>query len=207
MVIYHGKDEWKAKTTLGQMIEGYESLPLAAKKHVPDYEYLLYDISKYTDDEIKGEAQLRILLTIFRDIFTKDTKVINETVLRAAEHLRELDNQQTGLQYFETFMKYVLYAGQNLTKEDIEEMINKVESVYPEGRDMVMSLAEQLKQEGREEGIIKGMEAGMEKGTQKKAIAVARKLFKMNMTVEQVADATDLTEKEVAKIKEQVKSR
>lgn len=33
-----------------------------------------------------------------------------------------------------------------------------------------------------------------------------RKLSKMNMTIEQVADATDLTEKEVKKINEDLKA-
>ncbi|WP_425292192.1 Rpn family recombination-promoting nuclease/putative transposase, partial [Clostridium cochlearium] len=36
------------------------------QKFIPDYEYLIYDISRYTDEEIKDEVQLRILLTIFR---------------------------------------------------------------------------------------------------------------------------------------------
>src|SRR5690606_19819322 len=38
-VIYHGKDNWNIKTTLGEMINGYEELPKDIKKHVPNYEY------------------------------------------------------------------------------------------------------------------------------------------------------------------------
>lgn len=61
-----------------KMITGYEKLPQDIKKFTPNYEYLLYDLSGYTDEEIKGEAQLRIILTILRDIFTKDSnKIIN----------------------------------------------------------------------------------------------------------------------------------
>jgi len=85
-------------------------------------------------------------------------------------------------------------------------MVKKVENAYPEGSEVVMSLAEQLKQEGREEGIIKGMEVGMEKGAKQSRMNVARKLLKMNMTIEQVADATDLTEKEIEKINEDLKA-
>ncbi len=61
IVIYHGNDEWKIKTTLGEMIKGNRELPEDVKKYVPDYEYLLYDLSRYTDEEIKGEVQLNIL--------------------------------------------------------------------------------------------------------------------------------------------------
>ena len=60
LVIYHGKDNWNIKTTLGDMISGYNELPEDIKKHIPNYEYLLYDISRYTDEEIKGEAINRI---------------------------------------------------------------------------------------------------------------------------------------------------
>jgi len=39
LVIYHGKDNWNIKITLGEMINGYEELPKDIRKHVPNYEY------------------------------------------------------------------------------------------------------------------------------------------------------------------------
>ncbi len=100
--------------------------------------------------------KLRIVLTIFRDIFTKDSQVIRKSILRATEHLRELDDKQTGIEYFETFMRYVLNAGQKLTKKEMNDIIGAIETTFPEGSETVMTLAEQFKQEGREEGIQEG---------------------------------------------------
>lgn len=157
LVIYHGKDDWNIKGTLGEMIKGYEYLPEDVKKYVPDYEYLLYDISRYTDEQIKGEVQLRIILTIFRDIFTKDNKELRASILRATEYLRELDNKQTGIEYFETFMRYILNAGQKLTKEDIEDILGKIEKTYPEGSEVVMTLAEKFREEGELRGQTKAL--------------------------------------------------
>ncbi|TYQ14552.1 UNVERIFIED_CONTAM: putative transposase/invertase (TIGR01784 family) [Acetivibrio alkalicellulosi] len=151
LVIYHGIDEWKVKTRLGEMITGYDELSESVKKFIPDYEDLIYDLSKYTDEQIKGEIQLRILLTIFRDIFSKDSNVVKMTVLRAVEYLRKLNDQQTGIEYFETFMRYILNAGQRLTKEDVNDIVKNIEKTYPEGSEVVMTLAEQLRQEGRQE--------------------------------------------------------
>lgn len=152
LVIYHGKDDWKIKTTLGEMIIGYKDLPEDVKKYVPDYEYLLYDISRYTDEEIKGEAQLRIIISILRDVFTKDSKTVKATALRAMEHLQELEDRQTGIEYFETLMKYLLNVGKRLKKEDIEDIIKKVETSYPEGSEVVMTLAEKFREEGELRG-------------------------------------------------------
>ena len=165
LVIYHGSDEWNIKTTLGEMIKGYKELPEDVKKYVPDYEYLLYDLSSYTDEEIKGEVQLRILIAIFRDVFTKDNKAIIQTVLRAAEHLGKLEDQQTGIEYFETFLRYILNAGQKLTKEDIEDIIKKVETRYPEGSEVVMTLAEQYREEGELRGELRGETKALSKAT------------------------------------------
>ena len=138
------------------MITGYEKLPQDIKKYAPNYEYLLYDISGYTDQEIKGEVQLRIILTILRDIFTKDSKELLESILRAAKHLQELEDKQTGIEYFEILIRYIFSARADLTKKDMNKIIDKIENTYPEGSEVVMTLAEQLRAEGIEKGIEKG---------------------------------------------------
>ncbi|NSJ91082.1 DUF4351 domain-containing protein [Coprococcus sp. MSK.21.13] len=120
------------------------------QKFIPDYEYLIYDISRYTDEEIKGQAQLRIILTIFR----------------AVEYLQELEDKQKGIEYFETFIRYIFNARANLTKKDVREIINKISKTYSEGSELVMTLAEIFRQEGKEEGIKQGIEKGIEKGIQ-----------------------------------------
>lgn len=173
LVIYHGQDEWNLKSTLGEMIKGYEEIPKDLSKYVPNYEYLLYDLSKYTDEEIKGEAQLRIILSLFRDIFTKDNRKIKNTVIRAIEYLRELEDKQTSIEYFETFMKYILNVGQKLTKKDIDDIITRIENSYPEGSEVVMTWAEQL----REEGKLKGIEEGEVRALSKTAIRLLTKKF------------------------------
>jgi len=177
LVIYHGNNEWKIKTSLGEMINGYDAIPEDVKKYVPDYEYLFYDLSRYTDEQIKGEVKLRIVLTIFRDIFTKDSQVIRKSILRATEHLRELDDKQTGIEYFETFIRYVLNAGQKLTKKEMNDIIGAIETTFPEGSETVMTLAEQFKQEGREEGIQEGIQEGEANALAKMAIRLLTKKF------------------------------
>ncbi|MDR1320090.1 MAG: hypothetical protein LBK56_01515 [Gracilibacteraceae bacterium] len=52
------------------------------------------------------------------------------------------------------------------------------------------------REEGVEEGIEKGIEKGMEKGETLKAFAIAKNLFAMNISLEQVIAATGLTREE-----------
>lgn len=185
LVIYHGRDKWNIKNTLVEMIKGYDNLPQDMKKYIPNYEYLIYDISRYTDEDIKGELKLRILLTIFRDIFTKDDKGLQETVLKSIEYLRELEEQQTSVEYFETLMKYIFSARVDLTKEAANEIIRKIETTYPEGSEVVMTLAEQF----REEGTMRGLEK------------VVRKSIIKGLTTEDIMEITGLKKEEIEDIR------
>jgi len=60
------------------------------------------------------------------------------------------------------------------------------------------------KAEGMEEGIAKGkaegMEEGIAKGEQQKSLSIAKNLLKMGMTIQQVADATGISEEEIKQI-------
>jgi len=214
LVIYHGKETWKIKTSLGEMIRGYEDLPEEIRAYIPNYQYVLYDISRFSDDEIKGEAQLRILISIFRDIFTKNSDGIQETIYRAATTLQELDDKETGMGYFETFIHYVFNAGPQLTKNDINKIIHKIETTYPGGSDTIMTLAEILREEGKNEGRIQGIKEGMEKGMEKGmevgakniALEVARKAVHEGVELPLIAKLTGLSKKEVEKLAQELKN-
>ena len=202
LVVYHGKDRWKIGTTLGEMITGYEGLPEAIKKLTPNYKYLLYDLSRYTDDEIKGEAQLRILFTTFRDIFTNDSKGLQDSIFRAISYLRELDDKQTGIEYFETLMRYIFNARADLTKADFNSVVKKIETTYPEGSEVVMTLAEIFREEGKEEGILKGMEVGAKQGK----IEVAKNAIREGMELGLIEKLTGLPKKEIGKIAKEIEN-
>lgn len=92
-------------------------------------------------------------MTIMRDMPKKDIGKILKFVLRAAIHLRELEDKQTGIEYFETLVRYLLSARADLTRDDFNELVKKIETVYPEGSEKVMTLAEMFREEGMERGI------------------------------------------------------
>ncbi|SMB89970.1 conserved hypothetical protein (putative transposase or invertase) [Desulfonispora thiosulfatigenes DSM 11270] len=175
LVIYHGKNKWNIRSTLGEMIAGYETIPEDVKEFIPNYKYLLYDVSRYQDEDIKGAAQLKILLTIFRDIFIKDKEGLQETITLAAKYLRELESRQTGVEYFETFLRYVFYAGKSFNEEDLQKITEEIERIYPEGSELIMTTAERLIREGMEKGIKEGIEEGIKKGRSEEKIETLTK--------------------------------
>ena len=152
LVIYHGKSNWHIPDTLAGILKGYHDLPTNIKIYIPNFTYLLYDLSKYSDEEIKGAVLTRITLTLLRDIFTTDPEKLIDSILRSVEFLQDIEDKQTGIQYFETMLYYIIGSKTNLSKDDVQELIGKIEHIFPEGSEITMSIAEIWKEKGREEG-------------------------------------------------------
>lgn len=138
---------------------------------------MLYDLSDFTDEEIKGEVRNRIAIKITRDIQRKGIGAILEIALEAAAFMQQFEDKDTGLEYFETLMRYIFSARSDLTKSKYNEFIKKVETTYPEGSEMVMTLAQLFREEGKEEGLSKGMEKGLERGKTEALLKTAIKLL------------------------------
>ena len=196
LVVYHGKEGWNIKPTLGEMILGYDELPQDIQALVPNYQYLLFDLSRFTDEEIKGAVITRIAVMILRDIQRKGIGAILEIILKAAALLQELEDKETGLEYFEILMRYVFSARPDLTKDDLYELVKKIETTYPEGSEKVMTLAQAF----REEGIMKGMERGIEVGARKREVEVVRNAIREGMEVGLITRLTGLSKKEIEAI-------
>jgi predicted transposase/invertase (TIGR01784 family) len=192
MVFYHGNTGWNIKSSLGEMLYGYKDLPPSVKKYVPDYEYLLYDLSNYSDDDIKGHVINQSIMLLLRDIQKKNLNDLTNTFIRVAIFLKDLENKQKGIEYFEIFLRYILGARPDITKEDYNKVMSKVETTYPEGSEITMTLIEVFREEGRAEGIEKGIEKGM--------IEVARKAIREGMNLSLIEKLTGLPRQEIEKI-------
>ena len=156
MVVCHGETKWKISPMFSDLILDFDILPEEVKQMIPNYRYQLYDLSQFSDEDIKGKAELMITLSVARDIFKKSGEEFMEMIFKAAKALAELDEKETGIQYFETCMRYILTSGPKLTKEQLNIVIKQLEVTYKKGSEVTMTLAEVLREEGFEEGIEKG---------------------------------------------------
>lgn len=197
LVVYHGGRKWNIANTLGGIIEGIDKIPDTIRKYIPDYEYILYDLSSHSDEEIKGGTKLRIFLEILKAIFKDDFEEFIKTLKRAVITLEKLEEQQKGIDYFETFIRYIMNARKDL---DIKDVYDVVKEISLERSDEIMTIAEQLIKEGMEKGIAKGIEQGVEKGLEKTAEAA----FKKGADIDFISDITGLSIDKLKAIKEKV---
>ncbi|PAC35481.1 Rpn family recombination-promoting nuclease/putative transposase [Caldifermentibacillus hisashii] len=162
LVVYHGKSKWRFPLHLGGFLNGFEEMPQNVKEYLPNFHYLLYDLSDYSDEEIKGNAQLRIMLKLLRDVFTKSTEEFLRSFYEASHALQEIEDKQKGIEFFEITLRYVFNDVRDLTKKDMEQIVQQIETTFPEGSEVAMTLADILREEGMQEGLQKGRQEGVQ---------------------------------------------
>ena len=92
-----------------------------------------------------------------------------------------------------SLVNYLSHAGQAINAKDF---VHKLAQHVPQHKDTLMTIAEQLKQEGMEQGI----ERGMEKGRYAGLIEVARTMLNNGLDQDFILKMTGLTTDELARI-------
>ena len=127
--------------------------------YIPDFQFLLYDLSSYRDEDIRGMILLRVGLLVMKHIFSED---LPEVLVKVMELLAELSDKTRALEYIETIIRYVVNASEALSLGDLKKIIK--ESYFEKKEGELMTIAEQLRMEGHQKGLQQGLEKGIEKG-------------------------------------------
>ncbi len=150
VLLYHGREKWRAGLNFKDLVD----YPEAMEPYVPDFNYILWDASQYTDEEIKGGIILRTALLTFKYIFHKN---LRDRLPGIFGLMRELANKRTGIEYIEEVIKYILNAAPegNINYEDVSSAVEQ--SFSEKGGDLMRTVADTLIEKGEERGVEKGV--------------------------------------------------
>ncbi len=151
ILICHGRSEWNVPADFSSLFDTRPEL----EAHTPDFSYLLCDLSRHSDDEIKGTVLLRVGMLVMKHIFSDD---LAERLPEILELLRELSDRRTGLEFLRTIVIYLAHGTDKIGKEELGK---SVRSAFPErGGELMATVAEQWFQEGKTEGKTEGKAEG-----------------------------------------------
>ena len=108
IIVYHGVARWTTPANFQVLFE----LPEALRPYMPEFQYLLRDLSAYSDEEIKREAELGIGLLVLKHIFRPDLRARLPEVMALWYTIRQ---QEHALGYLEAILRYVISAGREIT--------------------------------------------------------------------------------------------
>lgn len=144
LVIYHGRVKWKIGLEFCNLFD----LPEGLENFVPNFQYMLCDLSSYSDEEIKGAVMLKAAMLLLKHIFSEDLKNRFPEILKLLSNLVE---KQSGLEYLETILRYVVSGSDKIKEEDIESAIMEV--LREKGGDIMPTVAEQWIEQGMQQGM------------------------------------------------------
>ena len=147
MLIYHGDKRYNIDKNFIAIVNSRVN----TEKYIPDFEFLFYDFSIYTEQQIIGSIQLQITLKIMHSIYTKNHFEQNlDEILRL---IKKLSDSNTILEYFTIGLKYILeIKDYDLDIYDLEMIQKKVNKIIPERSDALVTIADRLREEGMKKG-------------------------------------------------------
>ena len=145
IVIYHGKARWKIDERFISLFK----CPKEIECFIPDFSYALCDISRFSDEEIRGIVVLKSTLLLLKYILRDE---LREHLPKILGLLRELTGKKTGMEYLETVLTYVSRGTDKVDEEDVR---CAVEEAFPQiGGDIMPTLAEKWIKQGLQQGIL-----------------------------------------------------
>lgn len=154
LVLYHGEAAWRVRPGFRWLVGG----PEVVRRYAPEFEYALCDLSAYSDEELRGEVTLQAALLVLKHILRED---LGPSLARALGLLRELAQQRTGLEYIETLLRYVTVGSCYLSPEELERTVSEA---FPEGEQIMATIAEKWVEQGVQRGLQQGIAEGERKG-------------------------------------------
>ena len=105
LLICHGRNEWPDDTErLASLLSGPVD-ELAG--YIPDFGFELYDLHRYSDDQIKGTIASRVILLLLKHIRDPD---LRQKLPGIFALMRTLMERETGLQWLEVVVRYLASA-------------------------------------------------------------------------------------------------
>jgi len=156
LLVCHARKEWPDDTVrLASLLSGpVEDLTA----YIPDFGLELYDLHRFTDEQIKGTIISRVVLLLLKHIRDPDLQQKLPDILSLLKTL--LTEKETGLEWIEVVIRYIVSVRdeEDLSAKNIVEIAEQ--AISKETGEYVMTLLEKLRKEGEERGKQEGKQEG-----------------------------------------------
>jgi len=184
VIFYHGADEWSFREffTFFDLTENN-----CLKQFIPNFSYILTDITKYDDEVINNQLFKRefnkVMILLFK--YFKNEEKLLENLKNIFEILKEYiedDKKQ------EDVLEFILYI-MLISEIPEDSLIRIINEVTENGGDAVMTTAMKIKKEGRVEGRVEGK------------LEDAKKMLEFGADIDFIKNVTGLSTEEIEKLK------
>ncbi len=202
ILIYHGKTKWEKKR-LYDYFSPY--LPDELLAFIRQEKYIVIDIQAMTDAEIEAAINLGELRSAFIALKHGHDKIFfRKNLKKITKFVTSIPTKELLEMYVEMLFEYMQRRSE-LENDDFneiveqsknEEMSTTFKTIFQVAREEATTLG---KKEGKKEGLEQGLEQGLEK-------AIKAFILKTRMTDAAIAEALEVSEDYVKKVRQELKS-
>ena len=171
----------------------FRSAEPAVAKALYTHAFPLIDVAVMDDNEIMQHKRVALLELVQKHIRTRDLQDFIEQLVTLLLIDNITDSQVN------TLMEYILQVGET---NDLHSLFTTLAKQVPKHEDKLMTIAEQLRQEGLQQGLQqgenKGLLRGRQEGQQEAKSAMARNLLLAGVDKEIIIKTTGFSIDELA---------
>jgi len=204
IVVYHGIRGWRARTI--EEMTADERLPDWFRQFVPQVNYLLHDLHKMTDQEVRLHYRQSIPAQTVSLLMkhSRDEDLYHQ-VENIFQNAQELSKTARGRSYLSAIG---VYLSQALKKKEL--FLNagvKIKRIDNQTGETIMSAYDEAIAEGKTIGIAEGKTIGIAEGEVKNAKKVALKMLQAGKSDEEILAFTEISLADLNALKQQLRKR
>ncbi len=188
VVFYHGKEGWKVpESFLDSMNLDPDEAELFGP-YIPDYRYILLDLNKTDPETLILSLTLQAVFVTFKNIWTlAQPEQFDGTFMKIAA----LSKENQSVKVIEKLLRYI-YGFTDIRPDTVMRKAEMLEAGTL--KEMNMTTAQKLREEGKLEGKLEG--------EYEKAVKTARAMINEKLDPVLIARITELTLEEIERIAE-----
>jgi predicted transposase/invertase (TIGR01784 family) len=191
IVMYHGVTPWLEPLAFDALLDVPPALRLTVEPHLVRFTYLLHDLSKISDDELREGAMNTALAKLVAMCFkhARTAPDFLQILSRWVNVMREVIAAPNGLEALAQVMRYILEVNERVSPEALQALLER--EIGPETKDTIVTAGQQLIEQGIKQGIEQGIEQGITRGIVRSLINIYEARFgAMPEDIRAVVEAT-----------------
>jgi len=157
IVMYHGVTPWSEPRTFDALLDVPPGLRPAIEPYLVRFTYVLHDLSKISDDDLREGAMSTALAKLAAMCFkhARTAPDFLQILGRWMNVVREVIAAPNGLEALAQVMRYILEVNEHIRPEALQALLER--EIGPETKDTIVTAGQELIEQGIEQGIERGI--------------------------------------------------
>jgi predicted transposase/invertase (TIGR01784 family) len=162
IVMYHGASPWSEPGSFDALLDVPAGLRSAVEPYLVRFSYLLHDLSKISEDELRDgalrTALAKLVVMCFKYARTRADFV--QILGRWMDVAGEVARAPHGLEALAQMMRYILEVSEHVEPEELQGLLER--DLGAEAKDAIMTAGQRLIEQGRQQGVQQGRQQGVQ---------------------------------------------